>query len=178
MGLVGNGWANCFRTHNELTMGLPGKYPLAPSVGIYGVPGAWCPRPPLLRFSRRPLLILLAYSLARTPPLANHQSPRPDLVASSGRYSLLGTDPGTLANHHPLLGIDLGAGCVAHYLPLKVCSDSDGADHHLRWKADLGSLADHQPLGLDLSADPQPITYPLGLILAPRSRFRCVLHHC
>ena len=31
MGLVGNGWANCFRTHNELTMGLPGKYPLAPS---------------------------------------------------------------------------------------------------------------------------------------------------
>ena len=34
MGLVGNGWANCFRTHNELTMGLPGKYPLAPSVTI------------------------------------------------------------------------------------------------------------------------------------------------
>ena len=32
MGLMGNGWANCFRTHNELTMGLPGKYPLAPSV--------------------------------------------------------------------------------------------------------------------------------------------------
>ena len=32
MGLVGNEWANCFRTHNELTMGLPGKYPLAPSV--------------------------------------------------------------------------------------------------------------------------------------------------
>ena len=32
MGLVGNGWANCFRTHNELTLGLPGKYPLAPSV--------------------------------------------------------------------------------------------------------------------------------------------------
>ena len=32
MGLVGNGWANCFRTHNELTMGLSGKYPLAPSV--------------------------------------------------------------------------------------------------------------------------------------------------
>ena len=32
MGLVGNGWANCFRTHNELTMGLLGKYPLAPSV--------------------------------------------------------------------------------------------------------------------------------------------------
>ena len=31
MGLVGNGWANCFRTHNELTMGLPGKYPLTPS---------------------------------------------------------------------------------------------------------------------------------------------------
>ena len=22
MGLVGNGWANCFRTHNELTMVL------------------------------------------------------------------------------------------------------------------------------------------------------------
>ena len=32
MGLVGKGWANCFRTHNELTMGPPGKYPLAPSV--------------------------------------------------------------------------------------------------------------------------------------------------
>ena len=32
MGLVGKGWANCFRTHNELTMGLLGKYPLAPSV--------------------------------------------------------------------------------------------------------------------------------------------------
>ena len=31
MGLVGNGWANCFRAHNELTMGLLGKYPLAPS---------------------------------------------------------------------------------------------------------------------------------------------------
>ena len=31
MGLVGNGWANCFRTHNELTMGLLGTYPLAPS---------------------------------------------------------------------------------------------------------------------------------------------------
>ena len=31
MGLVGNGWVNCFRTHNELTMGLLGKYPLAPS---------------------------------------------------------------------------------------------------------------------------------------------------
>ena len=34
MGLVGNGWANCFRTHNELTMGLSGKYPLAPSVSV------------------------------------------------------------------------------------------------------------------------------------------------
>ena len=34
MGLVGNGWANCFRTHNELTMGLPGKYPLAPSGSV------------------------------------------------------------------------------------------------------------------------------------------------
>ena len=34
MGLVGNGWANCFRTHNELTMGLSGKYPLVPSVII------------------------------------------------------------------------------------------------------------------------------------------------
>ena len=32
MGLVGNRWANCFRTHNELIMGLLGKYPLAPSV--------------------------------------------------------------------------------------------------------------------------------------------------
>ena len=31
MGLVGNRWVNCFRTHNELTMGLLGKYPLAPS---------------------------------------------------------------------------------------------------------------------------------------------------
>ena len=31
MGLVGNGWVNCFKTHNEPTMGLPGKYPLAPS---------------------------------------------------------------------------------------------------------------------------------------------------
>ena len=34
MGLVGNRWANCFRTHNELTMGLLGKYPLAPSDNI------------------------------------------------------------------------------------------------------------------------------------------------
>ena len=32
MGLVGKGWVNCFRTHNELTMGLLGKYPLTPSV--------------------------------------------------------------------------------------------------------------------------------------------------
>ena len=32
MGLVGNSWVNCFRTHNKLTMGLPGIYPLAPSV--------------------------------------------------------------------------------------------------------------------------------------------------
>ena len=31
MGLVGNGWVNCFGTHNELTMGLLGKYPLPPS---------------------------------------------------------------------------------------------------------------------------------------------------
>ena len=36
MGLVGNGWANCFRTHNELTMGLPGKYPLPPVLGYEG----------------------------------------------------------------------------------------------------------------------------------------------
>ena len=32
MDLLGIGQANCFRTHNELTMGLLGKYPLAPSV--------------------------------------------------------------------------------------------------------------------------------------------------
>ena len=31
MDLLGIGQANCFRTHNELTMGLLGKYPLAPS---------------------------------------------------------------------------------------------------------------------------------------------------
>ena len=47
MGLVGNGWVNCFRTHNELTMGLLGKYPLAPSAmghGSYGgrdIHGSW-----------------------------------------------------------------------------------------------------------------------------------------
>ena len=38
--MVGNGWANCFRTDNELTMGLPGKYPLAPvyvSYAWYGL---------------------------------------------------------------------------------------------------------------------------------------------
>ena len=29
---LGIGQVNCFRTHNELTMGLLGKYPLAPSV--------------------------------------------------------------------------------------------------------------------------------------------------
>ena len=29
---LGIGQANCFRTHNELTMGLLGKCPLAPSV--------------------------------------------------------------------------------------------------------------------------------------------------
>ena len=32
MDLLGIGQANCFRTHNELTMGLLGKCPLAPSV--------------------------------------------------------------------------------------------------------------------------------------------------
>ena len=30
--LVGNDWANGFKTHNELTMYPLGKYPLAPSV--------------------------------------------------------------------------------------------------------------------------------------------------
>ena len=50
MGLVGNGWANCFRTHNELTMGLSGKYPLAPS-------GFKSPRP---------------NPYARSPQRANH----------------------------------------------------------------------------------------------------------
>jgi hypothetical protein len=30
--LVGNNWANSFKTHNELTMYPLGKYPLAPSV--------------------------------------------------------------------------------------------------------------------------------------------------
>ena len=34
--LLGIGQANCFRTHNELTMGLLGKYPLAPSEGGLG----------------------------------------------------------------------------------------------------------------------------------------------
>jgi hypothetical protein len=29
--LVGNNWANGFKTHNELTMYPLGKYPLAPS---------------------------------------------------------------------------------------------------------------------------------------------------
>jgi hypothetical protein len=29
--LVGNNWANSFKTHNELTMYPLGKYPLAPS---------------------------------------------------------------------------------------------------------------------------------------------------
>ena len=32
MYLVNNRRVNCFRTHNELTMGLLGKYPLTPSV--------------------------------------------------------------------------------------------------------------------------------------------------
>ena len=40
MGLVGNGWANCFRTHNELTMDLPGKYPSPPVCGVE--PGGQC----------------------------------------------------------------------------------------------------------------------------------------
>ena len=31
MDLLGIGQVNCFRTHNELTMGLLGKCPLAPS---------------------------------------------------------------------------------------------------------------------------------------------------
>ena len=33
MDLLGIGQANCFRIHNELTMGLLGKCPLAPSEG-------------------------------------------------------------------------------------------------------------------------------------------------
>ena len=32
MYLVGNNWANCLKTHNKLTMCLPGKTPSAPSV--------------------------------------------------------------------------------------------------------------------------------------------------
>ena len=32
---VGIGWANCFRTHHELTMYPLGKCPLAPSVTRY-----------------------------------------------------------------------------------------------------------------------------------------------
>ena len=32
MYLVGNNWANCLKTHNKLTMCLPGKAPSAPSV--------------------------------------------------------------------------------------------------------------------------------------------------
>ena len=32
---LGIGQANCFRTHNELTMGLLGKCPLAPSVVLF-----------------------------------------------------------------------------------------------------------------------------------------------
>ena len=43
MGLVGNRWADCFRTHNELTMGLPGKYPLAP--GVDASAKEWCSSP-------------------------------------------------------------------------------------------------------------------------------------
>ena len=34
---LGIGQANCFRAHNELTMGLLGKYPLAPSVLSLGL---------------------------------------------------------------------------------------------------------------------------------------------
>ena len=37
MDLLGIGQANCFRTHNELTMGLLGKCPLAPSVSRLNV---------------------------------------------------------------------------------------------------------------------------------------------
>ena len=35
MYLVGNNWANCLKTHNKLTMCLPGKTPSAPSgIGV------------------------------------------------------------------------------------------------------------------------------------------------
>ena len=41
---LGNDWANCFKTHNELTMYPLGKWPLAPSMkrwGVVGLLGCW-----------------------------------------------------------------------------------------------------------------------------------------
>ena len=44
MDLLGIGQANCFRTHNELTMGLLGKCPLAPSEYKYKIARDYGPR--------------------------------------------------------------------------------------------------------------------------------------
>ena len=40
---LGIGQAHCFRTHNELTMGLLGKYPLAPSATCWAE--GYAPKP-------------------------------------------------------------------------------------------------------------------------------------
>ena len=42
MDLLGIWQALCFRTHNELTMGLLGKCPLAPSVGSFATDAVHC----------------------------------------------------------------------------------------------------------------------------------------
>jgi hypothetical protein len=45
--LVGNDWANGFKTHNELTMYPLGKYPLAPSDTSFASQDRIPPRPPM-----------------------------------------------------------------------------------------------------------------------------------
>ena len=42
MDLLGIGQVNCFRTHNELTIGLLGKCPLAPSDTVLNVSNGHC----------------------------------------------------------------------------------------------------------------------------------------
>ena len=55
---LGIGQANCFRTHNELTMGLLGKCPLAPSVKIGSCRSNFLPGMSTVRASYQCLIII------------------------------------------------------------------------------------------------------------------------
>jgi hypothetical protein len=71
MCLGGIGWANCFRTHNELNMCPLGKYPLAPSVNR--VANGIHPRRAEAR-TRTPLQPLVEYG-GRLVPIGSIDSP-------------------------------------------------------------------------------------------------------